>query len=116
MQLMVIILKKHEKLDALLTSFADHDVRGATILDSTGMATELAAKHDEEEFLFLGSLRSILNQEREVSKTILMVVQDEKVEEVKSIVNNVCGDLTKPNTGILFTCPISSIVGGSFNK
>lgn len=114
MELMIIILKKHDKLDTLLAKFADNGVRGATILDSTGMGTALAANHDDDEFLFLGSLRQFLNQDRETSKTILMVVKDEQVETVKNIVNEVVGDLTKPNTGILFTTPISHIYGGSF--
>ena len=116
MQLMVIILKRVECLDTLLTRFADYGVYGATILDSNGMASELAANHDEEEFLFLGSLRTIFNQEREHSKTIMMVVKDGQVDDLRDITNEVVGDLSKPNTGILFTTPISSIYGGSFTK
>ena len=116
MQLMVIILKRYDKLDPLLAKFAEYGVSGATILGSTGMASELAAHHDDDEFLFLGSLRSILNKEPEQSKTILMVVKDNQVDDLRAITNEVVGDLSKPNTGILFTTPITSIYGGSFTK
>ena len=116
MQLMVIILKNYDRLDPLLTRFADYGVYGATILNSSGMASELAANHDEDEFLFLGAFRTILNKEREQSKTIIMVVKDEQVDDLRDITNEVVGDLSLPNTGILFTTPITSIYGGSFSR
>ena len=113
MQLMVIILKKTEMLDALLTKFAEIGVTGATILDSTGMASELAAHHSDDIY-FLGTLRAMMNPERERSKTILCCVEDEQISVMKAIVNKVVGDLTEPNTGILFTMPITNIYGGCF--
>lgn len=115
MQLMVIILKKTEVLDPLLTKFAEIGVTGATILDSTGMASELAANHSDDIY-FLGALRAMMNPEREMSKTILCVVDDEQISVMKAIVNRVVGDLTQPNTGILFTVPITNIYGGCFSK
>ncbi len=115
MQLMVIILKRYDVLDPLLAAYAEFGVTGATILDSKGMAQELAIHHDDEEFLFLGSLRKVLNTERETSKTILMVVKDDQVEGITKITNEVVGDLRKPNMGILFSLPIGTIYGGRFN-
>lgn len=37
MQLLFFVLNRSEMLDDILTSFADHDIHGATILDSKGM-------------------------------------------------------------------------------
>ena len=77
MKLMVFILNKVEALEPLLTSFADHGIGGATILSSTGMARALHAYDDDSIF---GSLRAILDPEREANKTIMTVLKDEQVE------------------------------------
>lgn len=114
MQLMVIILKKTEALDDLLTRFSEVGIRGATILDSTGMASELALNH-EDDIQWLGTLRSFLNPEKEKSKTILAVVDDDQISVLKAITNKVI-DLSKPNTGILFSVPITNLSGGCFNN
>ena len=77
MKLMVFILNKVEALEPLLTSFAYHGIGGATILNSTGMARALHAYDDDSIF---GSLRAILDPEREANKTIMTVLKDEQVE------------------------------------
>lgn len=46
MQLLFFVLNRSEMLDDILTSFADHDIHGATILDSKGMV-HLLASHSE---------------------------------------------------------------------
>lgn len=114
MKLMVIILNKVEALEELLQTFGDCGINGATILSSTGMARQLMGD-DDSDIHFLGSLRALLNPEREENKTVLVVLKDDQVSVAREAVAKVLGDLSKPDTGILFTVPVDFIEGGSFH-
>lgn len=105
---MFIILNKTEFLDTVLEEFVENGIRGATILDSKGMAHSLM-EHDE--FRFVASLRNLLDPERKDSKTIILALRDNKVKIAADIVNNVTGGISKPDTGIIFTVPISYCEG-----
>ncbi len=109
MQLLVLVLNKVEVLEELLTQMAAGGISGATILNSTGMATTLV--HSEEDVPLFGILRKMLNPDREESKTIFTVLKDEQIDTAKEIINRVTGGLANPNTGILFTLPINSVEG-----
>lgn len=108
MQLLVIVLNKTECLDTILERFYDEKISGATILDSRGFAQSLS---DHEELSFIASLRMLLDPDHKENKTIFMVVDEEKVKRVSKIVNEVTGGLDKPDTGIIFTLPISYVEG-----
>ena len=103
-----VIGREVEALEPLLTSFADHGIGGATILNSTGMARALHAYDDDSIF---GSLRAILDPEREANKTIMTVLKDEQVDEALAAIEETVGDLSKPDTGIVFTVPVGFIKG-----
>ena len=60
--------------------------------------------------LFYG-LRAIMEPEHRSSKTIFMVLPDEKVEEAKKIVNQVTGGLEQPDSGIMFAMPLTFVEG-----
>lgn len=111
MKLLIFILNKTEKLDALLTELANHDFSGATVLDSMGMARLLSHKHDEDEIPFLGSLRVFLNPEREKSKVIFAAIQDEQLTEAVDIIESIVGDLSGRDTGVIFSVPIDYTKG-----
>ena len=109
MQLLVLVLNKIELLEELMAQLSLGGISGATILQSTGMATTLA--HAEEEVPMFRTLSKILNPDREESRTVLMVLKKEQVETAKKIVNDVTGGIHKPNTGILFALPIDFVEG-----
>lgn len=108
MVLATIVLNKIDCLDELLHCFAENNIKGATILDSTGMAHALS---DEEDLHFIASLRMILDPDREKSKTIFTVAEDEQIPLISKIVNEVTGGLNQPDTGIMFCTPISYVEG-----
>ncbi len=109
MQLLVLILKKYELMDELLKHLAKSGVKGATILDGTGMAEALVNMEDLPMF---GVLRRMLSEEeKEVSKVMLIVLQDEQVIETRTVIKDVIGDLREPNTGIMFSIPITYVEG-----
>lgn len=111
MKLLFFILNKAEKLDDLLTEFAHHDISGATVIDSMGMARLLNQEHDENEIPFLGSLRAFLNPQREKCKVIFTVIQEERLSEVVSVIESVVGDLSEKGNGIVFSVPIDFTKG-----
>ena len=108
MKLLIIVLNKTECLERLLTSFGNHQIPGATIIDSRGMAQELEEFSDMD---FMFSLRMLINPAHKENKTIFMVVPEQMVPKVSRIVNEVTGGLDQPDTGILFTVPIDHIEG-----
>ena len=112
MQLLLMVLNEVDMLDTLLEALMENGVRGATILSSTGMARELAK--NAEDYPIMGTLRYLLDPDREESKTIFMVLKDDQVESVKSVIRSVVGDLSKPDTGVIFTLPVSSAEGVGF--
>lgn len=109
MQLLLIVINKVEKLDELLEAFLDKGFSGATIISSTGMVSELG-KHMEN-FPIVASLSYIIDLERQENKTIFMALKDEQVEPAKKIVRDIIGDLSKPDTAVLFTLPILTAEG-----
>jgi len=109
MQLAIFVLSKTELLDDFLIALAESGVRGATVLDSKGMAHALP-----KESGFAASLRLMLTPGHETGKTIFMVVPDEKLSVTSQVANRVCGDLNGPESGVLFALPVSYTEGIKF--
>ena len=110
MKLLVLILNKVELLDELLEELARAHIGGATILQSRGMAHELY-RNSMDVSSFLGSLRLLLDPDREQNLTILTVVHEDKVPVAVEIIERVVGDLSRPDTGVVFTVPVDFTKG-----
>lgn len=109
MELLMVILKKVELVDDIMHKLAESGVRGGTIIDGTGMAKSLVNMDDLPMF---GMLRYIISDEEKLkSKILLFALKEEKVTEVKDKIKEVIGDLSEPNTGIMFTIPIKNVEG-----
>ncbi len=109
MELLVVILKKLQIIDELLKELAEGGIKGATILDGTGMAEALMNMEDLPMF---GLLRKVLaDDDRELSKVMLIVLTDEQMLTARKIIRRVVGDLNTPNTGIMFTLPVTYVEG-----
>lgn len=109
MELLVVILKKMQIIDELLKELAEGGIKGATILDGTGMAEALMNMEDLPMF---GLLRKVLaDDDRELSKVMLIVLTDEQMLTARKIIRRVVGDLNAPNTGIMFTLPVTYVEG-----
>lgn len=109
MQLLVLVLNRTQFLEPLLKRLAETGICGATVLDSTGMAHMLYQDH--EELPFLGGLRRLISPDRNVSKTIFMVLDDARVDEVRRIIIDVTGGLDQPDSGIMFAVPTTFTEG-----
>ena len=109
MQLLVLILKRTEIFNELMHRLANNGITGATILDGTGMAEKIANMEDVPMF---GMLRSILaGDEKENCKVMLFAETEEQLETTKTVIKEVIGDITAPNTGIMFALPITYVEG-----
>ena len=108
MQVLFLVLNKVECLEDILKELSEHDLHGAIILDSKGMAHSLDGF---TELHFTLSLRMILNPEHKESKTVFMVLKNEEIPLVSEIVNKVVGGLGQPDTGIMFAMPVTYLEG-----
>lgn len=105
MQLIYVIIKQIDKTDDLMVALANAGVKGATILESTGMAKAL---YKLESLQSVDILKQIMNKEiANASNTILIAVNDDMVDTVRETVKAVLGDLSVPNAGVIFGVPIT---------
>ncbi len=108
MKLMIFVLNKIDVLDYLLEDLSKAGIKGATIINSTGMGMTLSRL--ENSFLG-GSLRALFDANRDDNRTLLAVIHDDQLDVARQVIKDVVGDLSKPNTGILFTVPIDFVEG-----
>ncbi len=108
MKLLFIVLNKVEMLEALLETMTARGLRGATVIDSKGMVRLLT---ENEELPLFGSLRYLIDSDTDDNKTIFMVLSEEQTQIAKQTVRDIFGDLSKPNTAIMFTLPVDDVEG-----
>lgn len=105
MQLLIAVINEEEKLEEVLSGFIELGVTGATLLGSEGMGRLLA----NEVPIFAGL--EALRRSRPRNQTLFSVMEDDKVEPVIALIQEVCGNLEGEATGIVFTVPVSRVVG-----
>ncbi len=110
MHMLILVIKHVELIDELVRELVEAGLHGGTILDSTGMASVIESFDDAPLF---GMLRHVFeeNDEKESSKTMFFVVDDEELHNAKKIIKKVAGDLNQPNTGIMFSLPVEFVEG-----
>jgi len=106
MQLLVAVVNDPDKLDEILSGFLEIGITGATVIGSEGMGRLLT--HDIP--IFAG-LQSLMAGARPQNRTIFSVIAEEKVEDAIALLQDVCGNLEAPATGIAFSVPVSRVVG-----
>jgi nitrogen regulatory protein P-II 1 len=107
MKLVVFVLNREELLDEVLAAYVEAEVPGATILDSEGMGRFLTY-----EVPLFASFKEFMKGNKPYNKTILSVVdKDEKIKKLEELIEKVCGPLSEPGTGVLFSIPIDYVRG-----
>jgi nitrogen regulatory protein PII len=109
MQLLVIVLNKVDRLEDLLKDLLNVGIRGATVIDSTGMARVLHG--DMDNIPIFGSIKMLINEGYSYNKTLFVVLKEEQVKLAIDSVKQTVGDLSKPDVGILFTIPLNHVEG-----
>ena len=107
MKLLVFVLNREELLEQVLEAYVEAGINGATILDSEGMGRFLTY-----EVPLFADFKNFMKGNKPYNKTILSVVEDpEALERLHEILDEVCGGLQNPGTGILFSVPVDFAVG-----
>lgn len=110
MELLVLVISQEEKLESILAGFVEIGITGATIIESRGMARQLS--EDSATAPVFAGLQELLAGSRPQSKTVFSVVEtQEKLQAAVEMIQEQCGDMTNPGTGILFTVPVGRAVG-----
>jgi nitrogen regulatory protein P-II 1 len=108
-KLVVFVLNNEGLLDEVLEAYAEVGIPGGTILDSEGMGHFLSFEIP----LFAG-FKKFMKGNKPYNKTIFSVVRDESlIPKLHELLNEICGDLSGPGTGILFTLPVDWAVGSA---
>jgi len=106
MRLLVAVINDPEKLDEILSGFVELGVTGATVLSSEGMGRVLA-----DEIPIFAGLQTLISGSRPQNRLILSVIPLDKVQPALELLQDVCGNLEAPSTGIAFTLPVDTVVG-----
>lgn len=107
MKLVVFVLNNEELLEQVLEAYTEVGVPGGTIIDSEGMGRFLTYEIP----LFAG-FKKYMKGNKPYNKTIFSVVRDENlIPKLQELLNEVCGNLDDPGTGILFTVPVDWAAG-----
>jgi nitrogen regulatory protein P-II 1 len=109
MNVLVVVLNHEEHVRILLEKFPKIDVRGATVISSTGMGQLLAT--DVPIFSTLSKLLSGASRRMENSTIFSVIRTDETLEKAIALVHEVVGDMKNPGSGILFVVPVTRIEG-----
>ena len=108
MELLVCVINEEDRLNDILSGFVELGVTGATVLNSHGMA-----RHLPEAPVFAG-LKDLMSGARPQNTTVFSVIESkEKLDAAIAMIQNVCGDLSAPGTGILFTLSLNQVIGMS---
>ena len=106
MKMLIFVLNRVEKLEPALNKLEPAGLRGATVLSSLAMTLDKYCDGS-----FLGSLRAMMEPDREENRTVFMVLKDEDVERAVAAVEEVAGSFNTPNSGIAFTLPVDFVKG-----
>jgi len=106
-ELLIAVINDVDLMDEVLAGFLEIGITGATVLDSEGMGRVLS--HDIP--IFAG-LQTLISRSRPQNQTLFSVIdQPEKVDRAIALLQDVCGRLEDPATGIVITLPVNRVVG-----
>jgi len=102
-----VVLNQTDYLDDILENFMQAGVKGATVLDSQGMASAIVNSAEQRVPLF-GSLKTLLEGARPYNKTIFTVCESEAmVQKAVAAVQDALRGLPSEGLGLMFTIPVA---------
>lgn len=111
MLLLWLVLDNPGLLNDVLEAWTDVGARGVTILESTGVHRVRSTVSDQDAPFMLGFSR-LLRTDQVGHNTLFTVVPGmETVERLVAATEGIVGDLSQPNTGVLFALPVTAAWG-----
>lgn len=115
MYVLFIVLNKIERLKKVLVALKDSGVRGATIIDSVGAGSMM--KESFSGIPMIGGFMHGLQNNYDTNKTIFSIIErEDQVNDAMAAVERVLGDMSKPDTGIMFVLPVIKFKGGELER
>ncbi len=109
MNVLFIVLNDLTYLDEILEKFVDLKVRGATIIESQGMASAIL-QNEGMNMMMRGLFATRTSDEQKYSKTIFTVIPDqEQLDNTVSAVRKIIERSKKKTVGFMFAVPVSGI-------
>ncbi|MFQ6015599.1 MAG: hypothetical protein ACE5NP_09165 [Anaerolineae bacterium] len=109
--LLVLVLDDINQCPHVLTAWEKAGATGATILESTGMR-RMQARVLRDDMPLFPSMRNFLEGTEFRHRTLFTVIEDDAVlERVIAATEEVIGDFTRHNTGLLFVVPVTRVLG-----
>lgn len=111
-ELIVFVLNDPNKTEDVLAAWLQVGVPGATVHNSTGLRQEMSKRRLRDDLPLFPSLDDLLQLGDREYRTLLAVVPDGfQVEPLVAATERIVGVLDGPNTGILFTIPVTRAWG-----
>ncbi len=112
MKLILFVLHDAEKLNALLEAWQEAGVSGATVLFSTGLGRISQANALRDDLPLMPSVEDFLPKPEHLSRTIFSMIEDDAVvDRVVAATQQVVGDLSEPDRGLLMVLPVNQVYG-----
>jgi hypothetical protein len=106
-----LVLDNPALLNDVLEAWSDVGVRGVTILESTGVH-RVRSRASAQDVPFMLGFSRLLRTDQVGHNTLFAVVPDMVViERLVAATEEIVGDLTQPNTGVLFAVPVAAAWG-----
>ncbi len=111
--LVVFVVDDPGECTSILESWEAVGVTGVTILESTGLG-RLKRAGLRDDIPLMPSIRDLIKSREVHHRTLLSIVDDqETVDKMVAAVQEVIGDLSQANTGILFVVPVLQVYGAA---
>jgi nitrogen regulatory protein PII len=108
--MIMLVLDDPNRLDQVLDAWNAVGIRGATIIESTGINRRRMAR--QVGALFMEGINRLIGSEEESHYTMLVIVPDEQtVQDCLEAVEKITGDLDLPNTGVMAAWPLTFVKG-----
>jgi hypothetical protein len=106
-----LVLDNPALLNDVLEAWADVGARGITILESTGVH-RVRSRTSTQDVPFMLGFSRLLRTDQVGHNTLFTVVPSmDVVEKLVAATERIVGDLSQPNTGVLFAVPVTAAWG-----
>lgn len=109
MYLLIAFISKTDKVHEVVQKMAENGFTGCTVFDGSGMRSVFPRSFD---IPLVASLHSIFDQEGQINKILFSVVENEdEVHQLTELIEQVIGDLNKPDTGLIVAHKLDFVKG-----
>jgi hypothetical protein len=106
------VLNDPGQIEDILAAWLELGVSGVTILDSRGLSHQVGRHALRDDFPLFPSLEDLLRGREEAHRTLFTIVPDDfDVEALVAATEKITGALDGPDSGIIFTIPVTRVWG-----